>query len=82
MTSLANPPADTWLTDNLPDVGELVGAAEIQVLLGVGRQRVQQLANLDDFPAPVAVLKAGKIWRTADIVEWARARGREIQDDN
>lgn len=59
-------------------MAELVGAAEIQLLLGVGRQRAYQLAQYPDFPEPVARLKAGAIWRREDVIEWARARGREI----
>jgi prophage regulatory protein len=51
-------------------------------MFGVGRQRVYQLMSRPDFPAPVARLKAGAVWRKADVVEWARARGREIQDES
>jgi predicted DNA-binding transcriptional regulator AlpA len=57
-------------------VHHLVGAAEIARLLGVSRQRVQQLASEPDFPQPDAVLAMGKVWRKADILEWARAAGR------
>jgi prophage regulatory protein len=42
---------------------DLMGAQEVAELLGVSRQRVHQLAERPDFPAPVAVLAAGKIWR-------------------
>ena len=73
--------SDTWLTANLADVGELVGAAEIQAMLGgLSRQRVQQLVSAPDFPEPIAVLKAGKVWRTADVVKWAEEKGREIRE--
>jgi predicted DNA-binding transcriptional regulator AlpA len=53
-----------------------VGAQEIAKLLGVSRQRVQQLASGPDFPQPEAVLAMGKVWGKADILEWARAAGR------
>jgi hypothetical protein len=39
-------------------VGDLCGAAEIGAHLGVSRQRVQQLEARDDFPKPLAELKA------------------------
>lgn len=81
MTSTPNPTTEAWPPDNLADVEELVGPAEIQQLLGVGRQRVYQLTQAKGFPEPVAKLKAGAVWRTTDVVEWARARGREIQED-
>lgn len=54
----------------------LVGTYEIAALLGVSRQRVQQLAAGRDFPRPVAVLHMGKVWREADVRAWAEARGR------
>ena len=53
---------------------ELMGAAEIGRLLGVSRQRVQQLVKRDGFPAPVAVLDMGKIWKAEDIRTWAARR--------
>ena len=56
---------------------ELVGPAEIAVYLGVSRQRVDALARThEDFPRPIAELSAGRIWRKADIVEWAQRTGR------
>jgi prophage regulatory protein len=45
-------------------------------MLGVSRQRVQQLVSRPDFPKPAAVLAMGKGWRTADGQAWARAHGR------
>jgi predicted DNA-binding transcriptional regulator AlpA len=54
----------------------VVGAAEIAAMLGVSRQRVQQLVSRPDFPEPDAVLAMGKVWRTADVEDWARAHGR------
>jgi len=56
---------------------ELVGAHEIAELLGISRQRVDAIARShDDFPAPVAELAAGRIWKREEIVRWARATGR------
>jgi predicted DNA-binding transcriptional regulator AlpA len=57
----------------------LVGAAEIGRMLGVSRQRVQQLVNRDDFPEPEAVLEMGKVWKRSDVEEWARSRGRQVK---
>lgn len=51
-------------------------------MFGVGRQRVYQLTARPDFPQPVARLKAGAVWRKVDVVEWAEARGREIQEES
>jgi predicted DNA-binding transcriptional regulator AlpA len=65
---------------------ELVGTHEIAETLAVSRQRVDELARTHaDFPKPIAVLAAGRIWRKEDIVAWAdrweRRRGRPPSGD-
>lgn len=61
----------------------LVGIAEVAGLLGVSRQRVDQLARrYPDFPPPEADLAAGRVWSAAAIEAWAalhphRAPGRQ-----
>jgi prophage regulatory protein len=58
---------------------ELLGVTEAARLLGVSRQRVQQLTESDpDFPAPVATLARGRVWERDAIEKWAKATGREI----
>jgi predicted DNA-binding transcriptional regulator AlpA len=50
-----------------------VSVAEIAQLLGVMRQRVNQLMHeRDDFPTPLAELAIGKVWRRSDIEAWAK----------
>lgn len=63
----------------IPAVHHMVGAQEIAQMLGVSRQRVQQIVKRADFPQPQVVLAMGKVWHTDDVIEWARQRGREIQ---
>ncbi len=63
-------------------VHHLVGSAEIGRMLGVSRQRVQQLINRKDFPAPEVTLEMGKVWNRAAVVAWARNHDRPIADDN
>jgi len=53
-----------------------MGTAEVAELLGVTNQRVDQLARRPDFPKPVAVLAAGRIWNRAHVESWARRTGR------
>jgi hypothetical protein len=48
-------------------------------MLGVSRQRVQQLANRPDFPKHEFELAMGKVWSTAKVRKWAAARGRDIR---
>lgn len=55
---------------------DLVGVAEIADLIGVSRQRVDQLTRTEDFPTPVADLASGRIWERGDVDAWARAAGR------
>jgi hypothetical protein len=61
-------------------VGEWAGAAEIATLLGVSRQRVQQIVNRADFPAPDIELEMGRVWKTEKVREWAETRGRELHE--
>lgn len=56
----------------------VVAAAEIVAMLDVGRARVFQLISSPGFPEPAAVLSVGKVWRYADVVEWAERTGRAI----
>jgi len=58
---------------------DLVGLTEIAAMFGVSPQRVDQLAAVETFPAPVATLAAGRVWKRVDVEKWAKAAGREIQ---
>ena len=48
-------------------------------MLGVTRQRVQQLTMGADFPEPIYRMKAGNFWLLTDFTAWARRAGRKIQ---
>lgn len=78
-----NEPADKSATPNLLDVGErLVGAHEIAAMFGVSRQAVHNWMKDPErwgFPEPYDRIKAGTVWLTADVLEWAATHGREIQ---
>lgn len=55
----------------------LVGVQEIAKLLGVTRQRVDELTRTHaDFPKPEAELAGGRVWLRADVEAWARHTGR------
>jgi predicted DNA-binding transcriptional regulator AlpA len=56
---------------------DLVGAAEVAQMLNVSRQQVHRLSRREDFPDPVAVLQAGKIWRRRDVERWAATHPRK-----
>ncbi|MTK01800.1 hypothetical protein FF096_07130 [Micromonospora sp. CP22] len=50
---------------------ELVGAAEIRVMLGnVSRQRVNVVINSKGFPDPYQTLVMGKVWDKQDVARW------------
>lgn len=63
------------------DVEHLVGAAEIQRMFGVSRQRVQTLVNRADFPEPEVTLTMGKVWRTEEVKQWADDHGRVLVEN-
>jgi len=48
-----------------------MGLREVARILGVTHQRADQIAKAyDDFPEPVAVLAAGRIWSRDAIDGW------------
>lgn len=49
---------------------ELVGVTEIAVLLGVSKQRADQVTRIKGFPKPVSELASGRIWRKAAVERW------------
>jgi len=59
---------------------ELMGAREIQQLLGVSRQRVQQIVSRPDFPKPIAEL-AIKVWDGKQVRAWIREHRPDIKLD-
>jgi len=59
---------------------QLVGVTEIGQLLGVSRQRADQLTHIAGFPPAVAVLASGRIWHRAEVEEWANSTGRKINE--
>ena len=61
--------------------GSLVGTAEAASVVGVRPQNfVRDWASRPDFPAPVATLASGRIWREADVAAYASARRRTRPD--
>lgn len=56
----------------------LVGVREIAKLLGISRQRADQLVRIKGFPDPVAVLASGRIWARSAVVRWAKTEGRSV----
>jgi hypothetical protein len=60
-------------------IAKLLRVVGIGRLLGVGRQRVQQLVS-PGFPALQAGLAMGKDWLKDDVIVWARAHGRLASD--
>jgi predicted DNA-binding transcriptional regulator AlpA len=55
---------------------DLVGVREIGRMLGVSKQRADQLTHKGDFPEPAAALATGRVWERADVEAWARKTGR------
>lgn len=51
-------------------------------MLGLTRQRVNQLSREPGFPEPVATLGLGVVWEAAAIRVWAVEAGRPIIADD
>lgn len=58
----------------------LMGTHEIAAMLGVSRQRAQQISTRKDFPKPYDVLHMGKVWKRKTIEAWAREHGRAVAE--
>lgn len=59
----------------------LMGAAEIQRRLGLGRNRVFQITSNRNFPEPYAVLTMGSVWAAADVEAWIKVHRPELAED-
>ena len=57
----------------------LLGTSEVAALLGVSRQAISNLrARNPEFPAPIAELKSGPVWKEEDIRAWAEKSAVQI----
>jgi hypothetical protein len=72
----SRPSAKAPASSKPPGRGDPMGASEIARLLGVSRQRVQQLAQRPDIPEPVVVLDMGKVWRPPTSTSGSRNTGQ------
>jgi predicted DNA-binding transcriptional regulator AlpA len=52
------------------------GLTEIGELLQVSRQRAFTLAKRPDFPAPIAISRAGRVWDLNQVEEWSKTWDR------
>jgi predicted DNA-binding transcriptional regulator AlpA len=70
---------EDWIAEQEnPRPQDLVGATEAAHLLGVSRQRVAQLAERPDFPAPIARISAGPVWTRASVHAFMKRWARKI----
>jgi len=70
---------EDWIAEQEnPRPQDLVGAAAAAQLLGVSRQRVGQLAERPDFPAPIARISAGPVWTRASVHAFMQRWARKI----
>lgn len=56
----------------------LYGLFELRMLLGVSESRMRVLASRSDFPAPWEILECGRVWKPADVLDWAENMGRIV----
>lgn len=75
---MSNDNLSYWYGCRVAALMRLVGRTELAEMLGVSRQRARTLTERDDFPAPIAQMRRGPIWRIEDIEEWAQHVGRTL----
>jgi hypothetical protein len=66
------------MSDRTVRASDLVGTAEIAQRLGVRDHNVVNTwrRRHGDFPAPVVILSAGRVWSWPDVEAWASRTGR------
>ena len=69
---------NSTFTMDTADGRRMVGAGDLSPLLGVSRPQVTELAAQGWFPAPVARLSRGEVWKMLDIQEMAAETGRKL----
>jgi predicted DNA-binding transcriptional regulator AlpA len=57
---------------------EIVSGGEVARRVGISRERVRQLAEAHQLPAPAAVLRRDRGWRWGDILDWAQLNDRRL----
>jgi hypothetical protein len=60
----------------LHETPDLVGVSEAAAILGWDRRRVATYVSRGAFPAPLARLASGRVWRRDDVEAFARDRAR------
>ncbi|QLQ38382.1 hypothetical protein [Micromonospora robiginosa] len=85
--SVGEPTAISVRPEDAPQqVPDLVTLAEIGKLLGVSRQRAQQLSRQPDFPRPLAKTGSGPLYALSDAENYYRVRqfrkGRDHPGDS
>lgn len=72
--------ADTaleYVLDELLATENILGATEVAPLLGVTRQRVQQIAHTSKLPQPIAwVANARPVWLRGDVIKAREERSQ------
>jgi hypothetical protein len=58
------------------EIPDLVGVSEAATILGWDRRRVITYVDRGAFPAPIATLASGRVWRRDDVEAFARDRAR------
>jgi chromosome partitioning protein len=61
-----------------PDI--LVGLSEAAELLSVSKQQIANWRSRNpSFPAPVAELRSGPVWRASEVAAWGHSEGLQIR---
>jgi len=53
---------------------DLVGLAEVAAMLKTSRTQANRWTRREDFPEPIARLRATPVWRADDVKAWAKQR--------
>ncbi len=62
---------------------DIAGVAEAAAIMGWDKRRVITYLNRGSFPAPIASLASGRVWRREDVeafaAAWRKRRARKVR---
>ena len=53
---------------------DLAGLAEVAAMLNTSRTQAKRWTRREDFPEPIARLRATRVWRADEVKAWAKQR--------
>lgn len=73
-TATGTPPVSCQFARAAIESWPVAGQSDIARALGISRQRVGQLRQLDGFPGPVQTVNGAPVWVLGEVQDWYARR--------